>query len=270
MPSIKGTLFEFRRLEQLAAGDTALHRLDPRAKALTAFIFIVTVISFDRHELTALFPFFLFPAVLIGLGDLPAVYLMKKVALLCPFALSAALFAPLLDRADLVQLGPYGVSGGWISCVSIVVRAVLTIGASFVLLALTGFPAITAALEKFGMPAVFTTQLLFVYRYIFVLTDEGGRVHRARDVRSLGKKGLDLRTYGSLLGYLLLRTWRRAERVHGAMVARGFTGAFPTQKRSRFGPAEAFFVLGWSLFFLIFRIHNGAELLGSLVTGMLS
>jgi len=104
MASIDGALLDFKRLDRLAAGDSALHRLDPRAKVLATLVFIVSVVSFGRYELSAMIPFFIFPAVLIGLGDLPAGYIMRKIALICPFALVVGMFNPLFDHAVLVQL----------------------------------------------------------------------------------------------------------------------------------------------------------------------
>jgi cobalt/nickel transport system permease protein len=268
MASIDGALLDFKRLDRLAAGDSALHRLDPRAKVLVTLVFIVSVVSFGRYELSALIPFFIFPAVLVGIGDLPAGYLARKIALLCPFALAVGVFNPVFDRAVLVQLGPLGISGGWISCASIVVRAALTVAAALVLVAVTGFPAICRAMERLGMPNAFAVQLIFLYRYIFVLTEEGGRASRARELRSFGNKGQGMGSYGSLLGTLLLRTWLRAERVHMAMLARGFTGSFQTRQEFSFGRAELCYLLGWSALFLALRLHNATQLLGSLVTGI--
>jgi len=268
MASIDGALLDFQRLDRLATGDTALHRLDPRAKVLATLVFVVSVVSFGRYEISALIPFFIFPAVTIGLGDLPAGYIARKIALLCPFALIVGMFNPFFDTAVLVHLGPVGISGGWISCASIVVRAALTVAAAIVLVAVTGFPAICRALERLGMPTAFAVQLIFLYRYIFVLTEEGGRASRARELRSFGKKGLGMSSYGSLVGTLLLRTWMRAERIHMAMLARGFTGAFQTRQQFRFGAAELLYLLGWSALFVTLRLHNAAQLLGSLITGI--
>jgi cobalt/nickel transport system permease protein len=270
MASIDGALLDFKRLDRLATGDTALHRLDPRAKVLATLVFIVSVVSFGRYELSALIPFFIYPAVLVGAGDLPAGYLARKIALICPFALAVGVFNPLFDTAELVRLGPLGISAGWISCASIVVRAALTVGAALVLVAVTGFPAICRAMERLGMPNAFAVQLIFLYRYIFVLTEEGGRASRARELRSFGNKGMGMASYGSLLGSLLLRTWMRAERVHMAMLARGFTGAFQTRQQFRFGAAELCYLLGWSALFITLRLFNATQLLGSLVTGIFS
>ncbi len=270
MLSIDGALLDFKRLDNLANSDSPIHRLDPRAKVLTTLVFIVAVVSFGRYELSALLPFFVFPAAVIGIADLPAGYIARKVALLCPFALMVAIFNPLFDRAVMLRLGPVGISGGWISCASILLRASLTVGAAIILLAVTGFPAICRALERLGMPPAFAVQLLFLYRYIFVLTEEGGRAARARELRSCGRKGLGMRVYGALLGSLLIRTWQRAERIHMAMLARGFTGAFHTRHTFRFGTRETVFLFGWSALFIFLRFQNLPQLLGTLLTGIVS
>jgi cobalt/nickel transport system permease protein len=267
MASIDGALLDFKQLDQLATGDSVLHRLDPRAKVLATLAFIVSVVSFGRYELSALFPFFVFPAVLVGLADLPPGYILKKTALVCPFALMVGIGNPIFDREVLLHLGPLGISGGWISCLSIVVRAALTVSAAVILVAVTGFPALCRALERLGMPAPLAVQLVFLYRYIFVLTEEGARASRARELRSCGKKGRGISSYASLIGHLLLRTWQRAERIHMAMLARGFTGAFQSRGESRFGAAELVFLFGWCALFVALRLNNGAELVGALVTG---
>ena len=269
MTSMNVALLDLKQLDRLAAGQTAMHRLDPRAKVLATLVFIVCVVSFGRYELSAMIPFFIFPAVLIALGQLPAGYLIAKVALVCPLAIAVGIFNPFFDRTVLLHLGPLGITGGWISCASIVVRTALTVGAALTLAALTGFPAICRAMERLGMPKAFAMQLLFLYRYLFVLTEEGGRASRARELRSFGKKGRGPASYASLLGHLLLRTWQRAERIHMAMLARGFTGVFHGRDSSRFGAAELLFLLVWSSLCIILRLNNGAQLLGSLVTGLL-
>ena len=71
-----------------------------------------------------------------------------------------------------------------------------------------------------------------------------------------------------MVGHLLLRTWQRAERIHSAMLARGFVGQFHAHRQSRFGVAEFCFVLGWSLLFIILRTQDISGTLGALFTGI--
>lgn len=267
MASIDGALLELRRLDLLATGDSFVHRLDPRAKVLVTLVFLICVVSFGRYELSALVPFFIFPAAVIAVGSLPLGYLLKKVALICSFALAVGIFNPIFDRAVMVQLGPLSISAGWVSCASIVLRALLTVTAAVTLVAVTGFPAICSALDRLGMPKAFAAQLTFLYRYLFILMEEGGRASQARELRSFGKKGLGIVSYSSLIGHLLLRTLQRGDRVQMAMLNRGFTGSFRCCNESRFGREDVVFLLGWSALFIILRFHNVPQLLGSFLTG---
>ncbi|MBI5557233.1 MAG: cobalt ECF transporter T component CbiQ [Deltaproteobacteria bacterium] len=270
MRAIDGAVADLKRLDLLATGDSVMHRLDARAKVLTTLVFIISVVSFGRYEFTALFPFFIYPVVAASLANLPGGYLIKKIAMVIPFAFVVGMLNPLFDRQPMAQLGPLAVSGGWISCASIIVRAVLTVGAAFILVGMTGFLSVCQALERLGTPKPFTVQLLFLYRYIFVLTEEGARASRARELRSCGRKGLGLSSFGSLIGHLLIRTWLRAERIHMAMLARGFTGEFHSGQLTRFGARELFFVLGWSALFVILRLENAASFMGRLLAGLLT
>ena len=269
MAYIDGALLDFKLLDRLAFGKTSLHRLDPKAKVLVTFFFVVSVVSFGKYDLSALFPFFVFPVVMISIGSLPAGFIVKKVLLFAPFVVLIGVFNPLFDREALVWFGSFGVSGGWVSCASIVVRAMLTLSAVLILVGLTGFPAVCGALERLGMPKVMAVQLLFLYRYIFVLTEEGARTSRARELRTFGKHGSGIRSFGSLVGHLLLRTWERAERIHMAMLARGFTGEFHNRTVYRFGRQEWVFLSGWTSLFLVLRFTNFSLVLGSALTGML-
>lgn len=270
MTSIDGMLLDFKRLDQLAAGDTPLHRLDARAKVLVALAFVLCVVSFGKYELSAMVPFFLFPIIIAARGNLPLGYLARKIAILIPFAFFVGAFNPFFDREILLHFGTVGISGGWVSCASIVVRSLLTVGTALILVGVTGFTDICRALESLGMPQAFAVQLLFLYRYIFVLTEEGARAARARELRSFGKRGRGVVPYGNIIGHLLLRTWQRAERIHMAMLARGFTGEFRTSTRGHFGARELAFTLGWIALFITLRLVNIPLLLGSFVTGILA
>ena len=146
MHKIDLSIFDIGYLDTLSCRDTAVHRLDPRAKLLTTLVFIVCVASFGKYQVSALLPFLLFPAALIVLGDLPPGYLLKKLLLVAPFAVLIGIFNPLIDQAPLLRIGPLEVSGGWVSFLSILLRFVLTIGAALVLIATTSFPGVCMAL----------------------------------------------------------------------------------------------------------------------------
>jgi cobalt/nickel transport system permease protein len=267
---IERTLFEIGALDQMALQDTPLHRLDPRTKLITAMGFILTVVSFGRYELAALLPLTLYPVALAAMGDLPAGYLLRKLLIASPFALFVGMFNPLLDRTPLLFIGSVAVSGGWISFLSILTRFCLTVSAALILVGSTGFSPVCMALGRLGMPRIFAAQLLFLYRYIFVLTEEGLRMVRARNLRSFGNKGTGVRIYGHMLGQLLLRTMDRAQRIHQAMLCRGFDGEVRLVRHCRFTSTDVAFIAGWFVYFGLARAFNLPQILGGVVTRIMA
>jgi len=262
--------FDIEQMDILARGDSSLHRLDPRAKLITTLVFIVTVVSYGKYEVSALIPFFIFPISQIISGDLPITYLLRKVMIISPFAILIGIFNPLLDREILFQLGSINVSGGWVSFISILVRFSLTATAALIIIAVTGFSTVCLSLERIGMPQRFVVQLLFLYRYIFVLSDEASRIVRARSLRTFGSKGMGFKPIGSMLGQLLLRTLDRAQRVYLAMNCRGFDGHIPTIRPMHFGIKEVGYVTFWLLMFAILRFSNIPVKIGQLTMGVFS
>jgi len=250
---------EVGRMDELSRLDSPIHRLDPRSKVLATVVFLVVVMSFPRHEVSALMPMFAFPLLVGARAGLPGGFLFRKILVAAPFALLVAIGNPFFDRAPLAVIGGHEISGGWLSFASIMVRFVLTVWSALVLVAASGIHPLCAGMEQLGMPRVFATQVLFVYRYLFVIAEEGVRLHRAVTLR--GASTLRLVAYGSLLGQWLLRAMDRATRIHQAMRARGFDGQMRTLRHSRPGWRDVCFPLGWAVFFLAARRWNLAEIL---------
>ena len=148
-------------MDTLSSQQTAVHQLDPRAKLLTTLVFVVTVVSFDKYEISSLIPFFIYPVVLCAIGNIPPSFLIRKLVVVSPFAILLGIFNPLLDREILIRLAGLEISGGWVSFASILIRFVLTVGVALTLIAVTGFNAVCMALEKLKVPKIFVVQLLF-------------------------------------------------------------------------------------------------------------
>lgn len=258
---------EIGRMDELGRMDTPAHRLDARAKAVVTLAFIVTVMSFPRHEVSALVPFLLYPVVLTSVGRIPGRVVFKKILVATPFALVIGLFNPILDRHPVFAIGPIVVTGGWLSFASIMFRFLLTVWAALTLVACTGMFRLAAGLERLGIPRVFVVQLLFLYRYLFVVADEGSRMARSVELRSGGKRALRLRVYGSLVGHLLVRSMDRAERVYRSMVSRGFDGEIRVMRPGSFRASDGWFVCGCLLGFIAARTWNLAAGIGLLATG---
>lgn len=256
--------FAIGRLDRLSYGDTCVHRLDPRAKVLAAMLFLFTVVSFPKYEVVSLVPFFLFPALLVTIGEIPLLFILKKVLVVSPFAIFIGIFNPFLDTRTAAVIAGIPVSAGWLSFVSILLKFALTVSAALLLIATTSFPGVCHALRRLGFPALFVSQLLFLYRYLFVLMEEAMRIIRARDMRSFGRHGAGMRVFARLIGTLFMRTVDRAERIYYAMLSRGFQGDIPTLKRSRLAAADVAFLAMTAAFLAIFRFFRITDWVGRL------
>jgi cobalt/nickel transport system permease protein len=261
--------FDIGRLDRLSYGETFVHRLDPRAKVIGTMLFLLTVISFPKHEVAALAPFFLYPALLVAVGEIPVRFIIKKMLLVSPFAIFIGIFNPILDTRTAAVVFGVAVSAGWVSFLSILMKFALTISAGLLLIATTSFSGVCHALRRLGLPALFVSQLLFLYRYLFVLMEETMRIIRARDMRSFGKRGTGLRVFARLIGILFLRTVDRAERIYYAMHSRGFEGDMPTLKGSRIVLPDLAFLSAMVACLWFFRFFPIAEGIGRMAQGML-
>jgi cobalt/nickel transport system permease protein len=262
MGSIESSFFDIGRLDALSSEQTVIHRIDARVKVLTTIYFIVVVISFGKYDPAGLVPLIVYPMAVMTIGNIPFPYIAKKLLIASPFVLSVALFNPLMDRSPAIDTGIFVVSGGLLSFTSIMAKYVLTVSAALALIACTGVDAICSALARMGVPRAFTVQLLFLYRYIFVLGQEAVRISRARALRSFGSKGLGMNTYASMIGHLLLRTMDRAQRIHLAMLCRGFGGEIHYAPPSRIRLCDLLYLAGWSALFTLLRLYSLPAWLG--------
>ena len=268
MIKIEANWIDLRYLDTLATKSTPVHRLNPIVKLITTLVFIITVTSFPKYEISGLLPFFLFPAVLVSLGGLPPWPLCKRLLLVAPFIIFIGIFNPLLDHTPVSQFGSFILTGGWLSFASITLRLYLTVTAALILVATTGMNALGAALARIGIPRIIVVQILFMYRYLHVLLEEFVRSIQAYSLRSFHGDGIRFRAWGSLLGQLLIRSIDRANRIYQAMLCRGFDGEVRLMHTSALHTADILYLTCWTVFFLSARNFNIPQLLGKLLMGV--
>ena len=260
--------FDIGRLDRLSYRDTFVHHLDPRAKVIATMLFLFTVISFPKYEVAALVPFFLFPVLMMTIGEIPIRFIIKKMIVVSPFAIFIGIFNPILDTRTAAVIFGVSLSAGWVSFLSILLKFTLTISATLLLIATTSFPGVCHALRRLGFPSLFISQILFLYRYIFVLMEEAMRIIRARDMRSFGTRGTGMKVFVRLIGILFLRTVDRAERIYYAMLSRGFQGDIPSLKRTHMVLPDLAFMATTIAFLVVFRFFHVTEEIGRLAQGL--
>lgn len=146
-------------------------------------------------------------------------------------------------------------TAGWERGLAVVLKgsAALTMLATLTLT--TEISELVWAIRKLGAPRSVNLIASMMLRYIEMLAEEFARMSRARLARcgsSLAGVAL-FQVHGNQTGLLLVRSWERAERIHSAMLSRGFTGEMPETKPHRFGPAEWAVTLAVPIAFVVVR-----------------
>lgn len=222
-------------LELSVDGASIVHKADPRAKlvGLAAFVVAASVLPSGAAAGYALLLLLL--GVAVAATRLPAVVVLRRATPPLLVAVSLALSALFQARGEeyfsarvlwmRLAVGPYGVA----RFVDVLTRTILCSLAIGLHASATPFPDTVLALRSLGVPEVFTSVLAMTYRYLSVLLDEGQRMQRARDSRTLREPSLrrlcdQARLFGAMVGSLFLRAYGRSERVYQAMLARGYRG----------------------------------------------
>jgi len=186
-----------------------------------------------------------------------------------PLAALAGIWNVWLDPVRIALPGGVGLSAGWFSFGSILLRYLLTAGAMLVLIGTTSFPRLVRALAGRRPAHPFLQVLYLLYRHLFVLVEEGRALARAWQLRSPQRRLPELRIAGSMLGGLFLRTETRAGRLHHAMVLRGYDGSLAFRAEPRWGWRESAFLGATVLGCLAARVLPLTEWLGRALLDLL-
>jgi cobalt/nickel transport system permease protein len=242
-----------RTLDRYRAGNSPIHRLDPRVKVLITVLFIVSNVLLPDGAWIA----FLLAGLLIflvsALSGLGAGFTLRRSFVALPFALAAvtAIFALPGRPIGTLRLGVWelvATDAGLVRFASIVIRSWLSVQLAILLTATTRFPDLMHALRHLRVPPILVAIVSFMYRYLFVLSEEATRLLRARDARSArvpamrggGSVVWRARVAGNMAGQLFLRSYERSDRIYSAMLSRGYAGQFLTLNPHRMRPYDWF------------------------------
>ena len=205
-----------------------IHRLPPDVKLVAAFVTVFAAGLTPRDAVWAFALDGLALVVVIRLARLRPGFVLTRMVAVVPFILFSFLI-PFIAAGDEVAvlgvaLSREGLWGMW----NIVAKAVIGIVVSIVLAATTEIPDMLRGMARLRVPWVFTAVAGFMVRYLEVIAGELGRQRIAMKARGYDPRWLwDARPIATSAGALFVRSYERGERIHAAMVARGYTGTMP-------------------------------------------
>ena len=254
-------------LLQGAAGTGAKNRCSRKA-ALAILAAAALVIGGGLSLLASSSPdgleWSLFPVAGYQLAGLPMRLCFQKLRMVLPLVCAVGLLNPLFDRQIMVQVGTLAVSGGVLSMLTLILKGVFCLLASFLLMATTTIEAICRALRQLHVPKLLTNLLLLTFRYVGLLLSEVAVMQQAYSLRAPGQKGIHISAWGSFLGQLLLRSMDRAQALYESMELRGFSGEFPVAVRGRGSAASWPYALVCPALMLLARYFDLSALMGGL------
>ena len=231
-------------VERWSRGASQLHRRDPRAKVAVLLVYLVVLATAHRN-------IFLIGGVLLTLvaggfllAGIPVFRALSRAAVVLPFTL---IFAAALWLAGDPQRG-----------LTLVIKAYLSALAVLLVIATTPLPLLVRGLDSVGAPRLLLTIAQFLYRYLFVIAEEAEHMGRAAASRGATVRGIlgrraRFRAAAGALAVLFARSYGRAEDVHNAMLARGFSGRLETIVKLKFQAADAGFLAVTSVLLIAVR-----------------
>ncbi|MEN8172666.1 MAG: cobalt ECF transporter T component CbiQ [Chloroflexota bacterium] len=222
--------------------ESVIHRLDARVKIILTIILIISNALLPDGAWTA---FMLTWGLVLGaslLAKIQFLFLATRSLVVMPFALAAitVIFSIPGHALGTIQLGNWQVvvtEPGLLRFASIMIRSWVSVQMAILLTATTTTPDLIHAMRHLRVPDILVATISFMYRYLFVLSDEALRLLRAREARSAAldnqrkhhtKLRWRIKVAGNMAGQLFIRSYERSERVYNAMLARGYQGTLQT------------------------------------------
>ena len=209
-------------------GDTVVHRLPPQCKLVAVLTFVIVVVATPRDAFWAFGVYALLLAAVAVVARVPAPTVLRRMVVEVPFVLFAVLlpFVAHGPRVDVLglSLSESGLLGAW----NVLAKGTLGVVASILLAATTEPRTLLLGIERLHLPPLMVQIMSFMLRYTDVVGAEMARMRVARESR--GFRGRDIRqarVVAHSAGALFIRSYERGERVHLAMLSRGYTGTMP-------------------------------------------
>jgi cobalt/nickel transport system permease protein len=209
-------------------GHSFLHHLPAPVKIVAAISFILVVVATPPEMFWAFGVYGLIVLTLVAIAGIPFLTFARRLLIEVPF-LIFAIFIPIIGTGPRVEvLGVSLSEAGLLSAWNILAKGTIGVSTSVVLASTTSARDLLAGLEKLKVPGLIVQIAGFMLRYVYVVRDDFERMRVARDSRAFHAKGpTQWKVLAQSGAALFVRSYERGERVHLAMLSRGYDGTIP-------------------------------------------
>ncbi len=210
-------------------GHSVVHRAPAHLKLVVLVAFMLVVVATPREWYPVFAGYLLVLIGLVALSGVPFGYLAKRMLIETPFVLFAVLVPFIADGPRIEVFGVSVSEPGLLAAWGLLAKGTIGVLASLTLAATTDPQDVLMGLRRLRLPDLIVQIMGFMLRYLDVVTAEMGRM-----VTAMRSRGCDPRSprhwpvLARSLGALFIRSYERGERVHLAMLARGYDGNLPS------------------------------------------
>jgi cobalt/nickel transport system permease protein len=234
---------------------TSIHELPAHIKLVSAISFIFVAVFTPANFYLNFGLYAILLLIVVAIARLPISKVLSRMIVEIPFVLFAVIMpfvgpAPMIDIAGL-SLSEAGFNAGF----GILAKGTIGVLTSIILAATTPAREILMGLERLRVPSMLIQIATFMLRYSAVVTDELRRMKISRESRGFDATGP--KQWGIIAqtaGALFIRSYERGERVHLAMMSRGYDGVLPAPAAIEFSSSRWFQASLLPLFALVILI----------------
>lgn len=209
-------------------GHSPVHRAPAHLKVLALLGFVLVVVATPKDWYPAYAVHLAVIAVVVAVSKVPPTYLLKRMVVEVPFVVFAVLLPFVAHGPRTEVLGLSLSESGLLAAWGLLAKGTLGVLASLTLAATTEPQELLAGLERLRLPNLLVQIMGFMVRYLDVITSEMHRMKIARESRGFtARNPRHWPVLARSAGALFIRSYERGERVHLAMLSRGYTGRMP-------------------------------------------
>ncbi len=206
-----------------------IHTAPAHVKLLTLVGFMLTVVATPREWYPIFGGYLVVLVVVIVFSEVPPLYIVRRMVVEVPFLVFAVLMPFIATGPRIEVLGLTVSEPGLLAAWGLLAKGTLGVLASLTLAATTEPRDLLAGLERLHVPNQLVQIAGFMMRYLEVVSGEMRRMRIAREARGFqARSPRHWPVVARSAGALFIRSYERGERVHLAMVARGYTGHIST------------------------------------------
>jgi cobalt/nickel transport system permease protein len=175
---------------------------------------------------------FISTIIIVVISKIPLLFILKRFKWVALFVFAVLIMLPFSTPGDIVSSYEFlSISKqGLLLAIMISLKAFSVMLLVFPMLSTMKFVTFIKTLEHFRLPNKLIQMIFFVYRYIFVVSNELQKTLRSVSSRNTGKKSCMLHRHilSNIIGMILVRSYERGERIRNAMLSRGYNGNMKT------------------------------------------